>query len=71
MEFEKVRSSTISTVGYDDAEKVLGVQFRNGSEYHYLAVPKALFEGLRAAPSVGSYLNKYIKEAGYQFRRVR
>ncbi|QOZ38350.1 hypothetical protein XH92_35730 [Bradyrhizobium sp. CCBAU 53421] len=66
-----MRSSSVSAVGYDDQAKVLAVQFVNGSEYHYLAVPKPLFEGLKAAPSVGTYLNAYIKDAGYQFRRVR
>jgi hypothetical protein len=71
MEYIKVRSSTVSAVGYDEPTGVLGVQFLNGSEYRYLAVPKTLFEGLRMASSVGSYLNKFIKDAGYQFRRVR
>lgn len=71
MEFAKVRSSTISAVGYDEATKVLGVKFRNGSEYHYLGVPKALFEALMSASSAGNYLNKYIKDTGYQFRRVK
>lgn len=71
MDYVRVRSSSVSAVGYDEKARVLGVRFLNGSEYHYLAVPKALFEGLRAASSVGTYLNAFIKDAGYQFRRVR
>lgn len=68
MDYVRVRSSSVSAVGYDEKARV---RFLNGSEYHYLAVPKALFEGLRAASSVGTYLNAFIKDAGYQFRRVR
>jgi len=71
MDYVKVRSSSVGAVGYDESAAVLGVQFLNGSEYHYLAVPKRLFDGLKAASSVGSYLNKFIKDAGYKFKRVR
>lgn len=71
MEYVAVRSSTVGAVGYDGAAKLLGVQFLNGSEYHYFGVPKALFDRLKSASSVGSYLNKFIKNAGYQFKRVR
>ncbi|MCK1722415.1 KTSC domain-containing protein [Bradyrhizobium sp. 141] len=63
MDYVKVRSSTVGAVGYDDFANVLGVQFLNGSEYHYFAVPKVLFEGLTAASSVGTYLNAFIKDA--------
>ncbi|MGY3146604.1 KTSC domain-containing protein [Bradyrhizobium yuanmingense] len=71
MDYVRVRSSTVSAVGYDEDARVLGVQYLNGSEYHYFAVPKAQFEGLKAAASVGSYLNAFIKDAGFRFKRVR
>ncbi|WP_439366049.1 KTSC domain-containing protein [Bradyrhizobium sp. DASA03005] len=71
MDYVKVRSSTVAAVGYDDSAGALGVQFLNGSEYHYFAVPKSLFDRLKGASSIGSYLNKFVKDAGYQFKRVR
>lgn len=42
MEYVAVRSSTVGAVGYDGAAKVLGVQFLNGSEYHYFSVPQMM-----------------------------
>ena len=63
-------SSNVSEVGYDDASNTLGVRFLNGSEYHYYGVPKETFEGLRAAGSVGTYLNEFVKKAGYSYARV-
>ncbi|WP_407185383.1 KTSC domain-containing protein [Bradyrhizobium centrosematis] len=71
MDYVNVKSSTVAAVGYDETAGALGVQFLNGSEYHYFAVPRALFDGLRSASSVGRYLNKFIKDAGYRVKRVR
>jgi hypothetical protein len=70
MDYVQVSSSNVAAVGYDDDTNTLGVRFLNGTEYHYLNVPKDVFEGLKSASSVGTYLNQYIKKGGYSYSRV-
>ena len=56
-----VASSNVAQIGYDEEAKELYVEFHNGSTYKYLDVPPAKYDSLKHAPSVGSYLNKQIK----------
>ena len=62
-EFEMlpVVSSNVESIGHDEATEILRVQFLNGTVYDYMNVTLIEFEQLRAAPSVGSYLNRNIK----------
>lgn len=71
MELEKifVSSSNVEAIGYDSESETLKVWFLNGSAYQYLSVPFAIFEGLKDAPSVGSYLHQNVK-GQYTFERV-
>jgi hypothetical protein len=71
MDYVSVSSTTIDMVGFDPDTQTLGVSFRNGAEYHYYNVPVNVFEGLRSAASPGSYLDGYVKKAGYNYARVR
>jgi hypothetical protein len=70
MEYLSVSSSNVAAVGYESDTSTLGVRFLDGSEYHYFGVPQEVFEGLRSASSVGSYLNEYVKKAGYSYTKV-
>ena len=56
-----VVSSNIASVGYNEDEKLLFIQFNNGSVYSYVDVPADLVEKLHAAESVGSFFNANIK----------
>jgi hypothetical protein len=56
-----VRSSSIASVGYDAAEFVLEIEFRNGRVYRYLNVPPAAHRLLLKAPSIGEFVNTIIK----------
>ena len=56
-----VDSSVISSVGYDERAHVLEVEFRTGRLYHYYDVPRAEYDALLAASSVGSYFNREIR----------
>lgn len=71
MEYTRVKSSSVYAVAYDQPSATLGVQFINGSEYHYFQVPESLFQGLLTASSVGTFLNARIKEAGFRYKRVK
>ncbi|MBV8518447.1 MAG: KTSC domain-containing protein [Acidobacteria bacterium] len=70
MESQLVDSSVLLSVGYDAERSVLKVRFRNGRLYFYLDVPRAVYERLMAAPSIGKYLNETIKPT-YRAVRVR
>ena len=68
-EMHNVNSSNVAAVGYDKANLIVYVKFLNGTTYIYKGVPKAEFENLRTASSVGSYLNSYYKDV-YPYERV-
>jgi TIR domain/KTSC domain len=65
-----VRSSNVSSVGYDARAKILEIEFHSGSIYHYFGVPEHLFHGLLRAPSHGKYLNAHIK-ASYAYEQIK
>ncbi len=64
-----VQSSNIESVGYDENDQEVYVKFLNGSVYVYRGVPLHDFEGLRDAPSVGSYLHRNFKNV-YAYERI-
>lgn len=53
-----VTSSNVISVGW--ADDVLEVEFKGGV-YHYAGVPKATYDELMKAESVGRYINAFIK----------
>ncbi|HMJ13047.1 MAG TPA: KTSC domain-containing protein [Polyangiaceae bacterium] len=61
MKRARVRSSSVASVGYDDAEFVLEIEFHNGKVYRYRDVPAAAHRLLLQAPSVGEFVNTVIK----------
>jgi len=70
-EMNFVDSSNVEQIGYDDTLPVseLHVKFKNGETvYVYLGVPSSLFEELKHAVSVGSFLNREIKNI-YPFEK--
>lgn len=69
MQREPVSSSNIESIGYDEADQILEVEFKNGAVYQYFDVPAHIHAELMQAPSVGSYLAANIKGA-YRYSRV-
>ena len=61
MRAAKLSSSVIARIAYDDEESTLSIWFRETGRYVYSEVPRAIFEGLRKAPSAGRYFNECIK----------
>lgn len=71
MQWLKVESSNISSVGYDRGAQVLEVEFRGGTRYRYSGVPADKYDELMASPSKGSYLHRHIAHnAEYPCERV-
>lgn len=71
MEMEKVRSTMIEAIGYDDDHGTLRLDFHNGSSYEYFLVPKALHDELMSASSKGSFFLDRIQDGPYSYRCVR
>ena len=65
-----VQSSNVASVGYEIPTQTLYVEFLNGNIYIYKGVPQIEFESLKTAPSVGSYLNRNIKNV-YAYERIQ
>ena len=70
MERTPVQSSSVSSVGYDQDSSTLEVEFLNGSVYQYFGVPESIFDGLMNAPSKGTFLDQFVKKAGYSYARI-
>jgi hypothetical protein len=65
-----VSSSNLASVGYDPATQTLEVEFLNGGIYNYSGVPSSVYSGLMSATSHGTYFDRNIKKAGYNYRKV-
>ena len=61
MEFEKVKSSYLDSVSYDEAKQELQVKFKNGVVWKYFDVPEAAHVSLLLAESTGKFFIKEIK----------
>ena len=64
-----VDSSNIYSVGYDENNCILYVDFRSGSRYEYFSVPKAEFIELLNASSKGRYFNSNIRNK-YEYKHL-
>lgn len=61
MERQRVTSSNIASIGYDEETATLEVEFNNGGIYHYFDVPSNVYSELISAESHGKYLAAHIK----------
>ena len=71
MERKRVSSSNLSSVGYDDTNEILEIEFNNGGIYQYFDVPSSIYEALMNASSHGTYFDRNIKKAGYRFKKIQ
>jgi hypothetical protein len=56
-----VSSSDIASIGYDEDNQILEVEFNSGSVYQYSGVPSSEYDGIMNADSKGKYLHANIK----------
>ena len=61
MKFEQVKSSMISEVAYDGANRVLHVKFPDGKQYAYHDVGPSLHADLMNAPSIGTFFARHVR----------
>lgn len=69
MDMTAVVSSQISAVGYDADSRKMEIRFANGALYQYDEVPKATYDGLMSADSIGRYHKDNVKYA-FPYRRL-
>lgn len=62
MDMQKVTSSNIDSIGHDPVRQVLAVKFKSGKTHEYGGFTPAKFSEMQAAPSVGSYFAKNVKD---------
>jgi hypothetical protein len=61
MRAASLSSSVIQRVAYDEDARALNIWCRETGRYIYSDVPRTIYEGLRKAPSAGTYFNECIK----------
>lgn len=62
-----VKSSNVASIDHDGRDLI--VNFHNGSSYRYTGVPTKVFDEMKKADSVGSFLHNHIKSA-YRATRI-
>lgn len=58
-----VQSSNVKSVGYDKEDSNIHIELHSGECYMYKDVPKRVFQNLLKAPSIGSYINRYLRDS--------
>lgn len=70
MERKKVSSSSIRSVGYDERNRVLEIEFSDGRVIQYAGVSAEVHRRLANAPSIVSYFRDNIEES-FTAKRVK
>lgn len=59
---QPVHSSNLKSIGYDEQQKILEIEFLNSGIYQYTNVSKNMFVDLMTASSKGKFFAKFIKD---------
>lgn len=60
-EMERVESSSVEAVGFDQQTNELWIRFVGGATYVYAPVPRSVYRELLSSGSIGTYVNHHIK----------
>ena len=66
---KSVKSSNVISVGYDEKEKTLEVEFTKGGVYQYYNVAYTTYERLLTSTSVGKFIHSDIR-GRYRFKKL-
>jgi len=62
MTFEPGKSSHVEKVDYDPVSNRMTVKFKNSEKpYTHGGVPPGVFDGIKRAPSAGSFYHRFVK----------
>jgi hypothetical protein len=70
MERKKVSSSSIRSVGYEERNRLLEVEFSDGRVTQYSGVSAEVHRRLMSAPSIVSYFRDNVEES-FTAKRVK
>jgi len=70
MKRTKVESSNLASIGYDEENEILEIEFNHGGIYQYFDVPKEEYEALMNADSHGKYFVANIRE-DYEYEKIK
>ena len=70
MDRKKVSSSSIRSIGYDERNRVLEVEFNDGRINQYSGVSAEVHRRLVSAPSIVSYFRDNVEES-FTAKRLR
>lgn len=59
-------SSQIKSIGYDSETKVFEIVYKNNATYEYYDVAADLWEAAQSVPSIGKFVNEFIKPHKYK-----
>lgn len=65
-----VASSSVRSIGYDEDDETLEVEFQSGGVYRYADVPRETYEEFLRARSHGGYFHENVR-GQYDYHRVR
>lgn len=58
-----VASSNVEAIGYSIERNMMFIQFKGGSMYKYMNVPKSVYDEMMVSTSIGSYVSKHVKNS--------
>ena len=70
MDRDPVSSSNLRSVGYDEANQELEIEFNGGRVYQYFGVSKRIHEELMNAASHGKYFHRNIED-NYSYKQIK
>ena len=70
MQREPVESSTLASVGYDETQYLLELEFCSGEIYQYFGPPHRTHRELMTAESKGGFFNQNIRDR-FPYVRLR
>ena len=69
MERVSMESTSIRSIGFARANRVMDVEFVTGAVYRYFRVPEAAFDEFKRAESKGRYFAQSVR-GKYEFERI-
>jgi hypothetical protein len=63
-------SSVVAAIDYNFETATLRIVYQTGTVYDYEGVEPVIYEGMKAARSKGTFLNRYIL-GRYEYKKVK
>ena len=61
-----VKSSALTSIGYEERTRILEIEYKNGTVYRFKEVPRPIWEELKHLASsggpIGAYVNANVRD---------